>query len=127
MGAAVEGRGLMVTLGGHEVLRELTFAVPTGTVTGLLGRSGCGKTTLMRCVVGVQGISSGDLWVLGAPAGTAGLRSRVGYVTQTASGGTPTSRRATTSATSPPCTGWPPRPPTGHCETSAWPITPRGG
>jgi len=85
MGAAVEGRDLVVALGGHEVLRGLTFDVPVGRVTGLLGPSGCGKTTLMRCVVGVQAITSGELRVLGAPAGAAGLRGRVGYVTQSAS------------------------------------------
>ena len=94
MCAAVDGKGLVVTLGGHEVLRGLTFEVPASRVTGLLGPSGCGKTTLMRCVVGVQAITSGELLVLGAPAGTAELRSRVGYVTQSASVYTDLSARA---------------------------------
>ena len=85
MGDAVEARDLKVVLGGKEILHGLTFAVPAGKVTGLLGPSGCGKTTMMRCVVGVQRIASGQATVLGLPAGTPALRSRVGYVTQAAS------------------------------------------
>jgi len=51
-------------------------------VTGLLGPSGCGKSTLMRAVVGVQVVQSGEVEVLGLPAGDRRLRDRVGYVTQ---------------------------------------------
>ena len=58
------------------------FTVPPGQVTGLLGPSGSGKTTLMRAIVGVQQVRSGEVTVLGEPAGSPGLRSRVGYVTQ---------------------------------------------
>ena len=67
------------------MLRDLDLDVAAGTVTGLLGPSGCGKTTLMRAVVGVQIVQSGLIDVLGLPAGSPELRSRVGYVTQTAS------------------------------------------
>ena len=71
-----------VERGGKEVLHGLSFAVPAGTVVGLLGPSGGGKTTLLRAVVGVQAGVQGRLEVLGRPAGSADLRSRVGYVTQ---------------------------------------------
>ncbi len=64
------------------MLHGLTFEVPRGQVTGLLGPSGCGKTTLMRAVVGVQVVSGGEVTVLGEPAGSAGLRRRIGYSTQ---------------------------------------------
>jgi ABC-2 type transport system ATP-binding protein len=67
------------------VLDGLTVTVARGAVVGLLGPSGCGKTTLLRAIVGVQVVRSGTVTVLGEPAGTAGLRSRVGYVTQEAS------------------------------------------
>ncbi|RGA01793.1 ABC transporter ATP-binding protein [Microbispora triticiradicis] len=79
---AVAVRGLRVSRGGAEVLHGLTFEVPRGQVTGLLGPSGCGKTTLMRAVVGVQVVSGGEVTVLGEPAGSAGLRRRIGYSTQ---------------------------------------------
>jgi ABC-2 type transport system ATP-binding protein len=74
--------GLRVVRGGRTVLDGLSFDVASGTVTGLLGPSGCGKTTLLRAIVGVQKVAGGSVHVLGQPAGSAGLRSRVGYVTQ---------------------------------------------
>jgi ABC-2 type transport system ATP-binding protein len=74
--------GLVVDRGHRQVLNGLSFAVPAGQVTGLLGPSGSGKTTLMRAIVGVQVVRSGEVTVLGSPAGSPGLRSRVGYVTQ---------------------------------------------
>jgi ABC-2 type transport system ATP-binding protein len=79
---AVVVRDLVVERGRRRVLRDLSFSVPPGQVTGLLGPSGSGKSTLMRAVVGVQRVRSGEVTVLGEPAGSPGLRSRVGYVTQ---------------------------------------------
>ena len=79
---AVTVTDLVVHRGRREVLHGLTFAVPPGQVTGLLGPSGSGKTTLMRALVGVQRVHAGEVTVLGEPAGSPGLRSRVGYVTQ---------------------------------------------
>ena len=75
---------LVVDRGSHRVLDGLNLTVEAG-VTGLLGPSGCGKSTLMRCLMGVQRITSGSVQVLGAPAGSASLRSRVGYVSQSSS------------------------------------------
>jgi len=73
MADAVTVRDLVVDRGGRRVLDGLTFAIPTGRITGLLGPSGSGKTTLLRALVGVQQIRGGSLTVLGLPAG---------YVTQ---------------------------------------------
>ena len=80
--AAVEVNGLRVRRGKRLVLRDVRCAIPRGEVTGLLGPSGCGKTTLMRAVVGVQIVESGTVTVLGSPAGSPGLRNRIGYATQ---------------------------------------------
>jgi ABC-2 type transport system ATP-binding protein len=80
--SAVQANGLNVDRGRKRVLHDLAFEVARGEVVGLLGPSGCGKTTLMRAIVGVQAGVSGTLDVLGEPAGTASLRSRIGYVTQ---------------------------------------------
>lgn len=83
--AAIDVRGLRVVRGGREVLCGISLDVAAGTVTGLLGPSGSGKTTLMRALVGVQQVVSGEVSVLGAPAGSPSLRSRVGYMTQSPS------------------------------------------
>lgn len=79
---AIRIEGLRVVRGGRTVLPGLTLDVPRGQVVGLLGPSGCGKTTLMRSIVGVQRVAGGTIDVLGEPAGSPGLRHRIGYVTQ---------------------------------------------
>ncbi|MFD6390621.1 ABC transporter ATP-binding protein [Nocardia sp. NPDC060259] len=79
---AIQVDGLTVKRGKRTVLHELTLHIPRGSITGLLGPSGCGKTTLLRSIVGTQIVESGTVTVLGDPAGSAGLRRRVGYVTQ---------------------------------------------
>jgi len=80
--AAIEIRGLRVERGGREVLHGVSLDVEPGRVTGLLGPSGSGKSTLIRSVVGVQVVAGGEVSVLGLPAGSPVLRSRIGYMTQ---------------------------------------------
>jgi ABC-2 type transport system ATP-binding protein len=63
-------------------LQDFSVRIAQGTITGLLGPSGCGKTTLIRCIVGTQIVTSGAVTVLGHQAGSAALRSRVGYMPQ---------------------------------------------
>lgn len=82
MEAAIEVENLVVERGRAEVLHAITCSVRAGIITGLLGPSGGGKSTLMRGMVGVQVIKSGSITVLGEPAGSAALRHTVGYVTQ---------------------------------------------
>jgi ABC-2 type transport system ATP-binding protein len=82
---SIKAEGLRVEKDKKIILDGLDFAVRPGTVTGLIGPSGSGKTTLIRTIVGVQKASGGTLGVLGKPAGSSELRSKIGYVTQGAS------------------------------------------
>lgn len=82
MTTAIEVKDLVVHRGRRAVLHGLTCEIPRGSVTGLLGPSGSGKTTLMRAIVGVQIVKSGEITVLGEPAGSPGLRKTIGYLTQ---------------------------------------------
>ena len=79
---AVSCREVVVVRGDREVLHGVGFDLRSGSVTGLLGPSGCGKTTLIRAIVGLQAKVTGDVSVLGLPAGASKLRGRIGYVTQ---------------------------------------------
>jgi ABC-2 type transport system ATP-binding protein len=79
---AISVRGLHVVRGGRTVLQDISFTVPRGSLTGLLGPSGGGKSTLIRSIVGVQVTAGGEVAVLGHPAGSPQLRDKVAYVTQ---------------------------------------------
>jgi ABC-2 type transport system ATP-binding protein len=80
--STIQIRDLLVRRGGTMVLPSVSLDVRPGVVTGLLGPSGSGKSTLMRSIIGVQIVESGDVTVLGRPAGSPENRRRVGYVTQ---------------------------------------------
>ncbi|MGL4429843.1 MAG: urea ABC transporter ATP-binding subunit UrtE [Silvania sp.] len=47
--------------GGSHILRGLSFDVPSGEITCLLGRNGVGKTTLLKCLMGVIPAKSGTV------------------------------------------------------------------
>jgi urea transport system ATP-binding protein len=51
--------------GGSHILRNLSFEVPAGRVTALLGRNGVGKTTLLKCLMGLVPVAAGRI-VFGA-------------------------------------------------------------
>ena len=72
--------------GGSHILRDVSFEVHKGACTTILGRNGVGKTTLLKCLVGLVPIRSGGLTFEGK--NIAGLppyeraRLGVGYVPQ---------------------------------------------
>src|SRR6202158_1676164 len=53
--------GLNQYYGGSHILRELSFEVPAGKVTAILGRNGVGKTTLLRTLMGLIPSKSGSV------------------------------------------------------------------
>ncbi|CAH2059222.1 unnamed protein product, partial [Iphiclides podalirius] len=67
------------------ILDGLNMTVPKGAIYGLLGASGCGKTTLLSCIVGRRRLNSGEIWVLGGRPGGPGSGvpgPRIGYMPQ---------------------------------------------
>lgn len=70
---------------GKTIIPDLSMSIETGKIVGLLGPSGSGKTTILRSIVGVQAIAAGSITVLGHAAGSKGVRTRIGYFTQSAS------------------------------------------
>jgi len=70
--------------GDKEVLRGVDLAVPRGSVVGLLGKNATGKSTLLKCLLGLLRIDDGtarvfneDPWWLSADS-----KARLGYVPQ---------------------------------------------
>ena len=72
--------------GSSHTLRNISFEVPIGGVTALLGRNGVGKSTLLKCLMGVLPVSSGKVLLDGGDitrlAPFARVRLGMGYVPQ---------------------------------------------
>jgi urea transport system ATP-binding protein len=70
--------------GGSHTLRNVDIEVPGGAVTALLGRNGVGKTTLLKCLMGVLPVASGSITLDGADVARlppfARVRLGMGYV-----------------------------------------------
>ena len=57
----VSAQNIVVRIGPHELLREVTLELPPGSMTVLLGPNGAGKTTLMRVLAGILRPSAGSV------------------------------------------------------------------
>lgn len=57
----LEIRNLDVAIQSVQILRDVSFDVPTGTTAGLIGRNGAGKTTLMKSIMGLFKVRGGSV------------------------------------------------------------------
>jgi zinc/manganese transport system ATP-binding protein len=69
-----------LTIGGHQVLRNVSFNVGPGEFLGVIGTNGAGKTTLLRLILGLIRPTAGSVTVFGAAARHG--NPAVGYVPQ---------------------------------------------
>ena len=72
--AAVEIRGLTKSFGHNTVLEDLTFNIPRGKCTVMLGPSGTGKSVFLKTLLGLLKPTRGEIWVGGQNLPT--LRNR---------------------------------------------------
>jgi len=79
----LEVRGATVTYrNGHTALRDASFAIPTGTITALVGVNGSGKSTLFKSIMGFVRLAAGEIRVLDMSVPEALKRNLVAYVPQ---------------------------------------------
>ncbi|MCR5040945.1 MAG: amino acid ABC transporter ATP-binding protein [Clostridia bacterium] len=83
----LEVKGLSKSFGDHEVLKDISFTVRPGDVTCMIGASGSGKSTCLRCVNLLETPTGGDILfhgesILKRGFKTAAYRAKVGMVFQ---------------------------------------------
>ncbi|MEO5678599.1 MAG: ATP-binding cassette domain-containing protein, partial [Acidimicrobiales bacterium] len=58
-------RGVSKRFGAHQVLKDISFDVPKGRITAILGPSGTGKSVLLKNLIGLLRPEEGEIWVDG--------------------------------------------------------------
>jgi len=78
-GAPIRLRGVTKRFGTHTAVSSLDLEIPQGTVYGLLGPNGSGKTTTIRMMMGILIPDEGEVALFGKPPSVEG-NVRVGYL-----------------------------------------------
>jgi phospholipid/cholesterol/gamma-HCH transport system ATP-binding protein len=63
--AIISLRGVTKSFGSHTVLQDISFDVPRGRITCILGPSGTGKSVLLKNIIGLLTPERGEIWVDG--------------------------------------------------------------
>ena len=81
---AIEVRELSKRFGSFIAVDSISFSVPAGSIFGLLGANGAGKSTTIRMLCGLMAPSSGRAMVSGIDVGRdpEGAKRRIGYMSQ---------------------------------------------
>jgi ABC-2 type transport system ATP-binding protein len=79
---AIEFDGVCKRFGGQAALRSVRFAVPSGSIFGLVGLNGAGKTTLIKSLMDFSFADSGEIRIFGRPATEAAARGAVAYLSE---------------------------------------------
>src|SRR5258708_6583616 len=78
----IEVKDLNFFYNGNQVLENVSFDVQAGDYVGIIGPNGGGKTTLLKLLVGLLSVQSGDVKILGTPIQVLKNKSAIGYVPQ---------------------------------------------
>ncbi len=63
--AVISLRGVTKTFGSHTVLKDISFDIPRGQITAVMGPSGTGKSVLLKNIIGLLRPDAGEIWVEG--------------------------------------------------------------
>lgn len=70
--------------GKREVVKNVNLAVEKGTICGIVGRNGSGKTVLFKCICGVVGLTEGEILIGGKRVtGNQDMGGQIGCIIET--------------------------------------------
>lgn len=61
----LEVRAVSKQYGSKKVLKDLSFSIPRGAIFGFVGENGAGKTTTMKLILGLDEMTSGEIYING--------------------------------------------------------------
>jgi ABC-type transporter Mla maintaining outer membrane lipid asymmetry ATPase subunit MlaF len=76
--AVISIQGITKRFGSHTVLQDITFDVPRGETTAVLGPSGTGKSVLLHTIIGLLRPEAGQVYIDGASGARSAFCSRTG-------------------------------------------------
>ena len=74
MDAAISLRNVTKSFGSHTVLKDISFDIPRGKISAVMGPSGTGKSVLLKNVIGLLRPDGGEIWVDGEETVSMGER-----------------------------------------------------
>ena len=63
----IEVKGLQKAFGSEQVLKDVSFTVDKGETVAVIGYSGAGKSTMLRCLIDLEKADGGDVLIEGEP------------------------------------------------------------
>ena len=87
MSGTLELKHICQSYGARKVLNDISFRLGDGAIACLLGASGCGKTTVLRCIAGFERVAAGEILINDSVVSRPGYRlppesRRIGMVFQ---------------------------------------------
>ena len=77
----IELKDVKKSYGKNEILHGISLDIEEGSIHGLVGRNGCGKTTLIKCLTGIYEQDQGQILVCGQEIfENPNVKAQVGYV-----------------------------------------------
>lgn len=80
----IEARHVYKSFGKEQVLTDISFSIPAGSIYGVVGNNGSGKTVLMKCICGFMKCDKGKIFVNGRQVGKeVDFPDRLGVIIET--------------------------------------------